>query len=309
MVGTCVKNFFKSLLFYFIPLGVMAFFVVLYLASAIPSSINLVKDTFQQIATKVAAQTYDWNQVSSILLSKGMEIYSDPTMLASLLGDSSQLVNLLKDTAMEAFGIESLTEEVVALLQNLVYELAFKLIGLVIIVILGVFFGFVFLEVVLRRFLTNVNMFKAILISLLNGIIGIGIFILLGYLNIQNLQVAMWIILVVAILAALLLSLVEAYLFYGIKKVRFLQVLNFKTIFTLLLGNVICIALCVGICLACSLIPSVFTRFFVMIPFMMLTLCVIELNAGAYVSKLVGENKIDKRVQKEVNKQLETEQQ
>ena len=147
-------------------------------------------------------------------------------------------------------------------------------------------------------------MIKAILISLLHGVLAVLIFILLSYLNINDMQVAGWVIFVISLLGVLIVSLLEAYLFYGIRKVKFFKVINFKTIFTLLIGNLIDIVLCIGIILLCTLIPNSFSRVFVIIPFIELTVCVLALNADAYVAKLAGINKIDEKIDKEVNKQL-----
>ena len=303
MIKTSIKNFFKSLGFYFIPLGVMAFFIVLYLAFMIPGIVTDVRDTFQAIATKLGAVEFNWEKIQGVIMSKVFEYGADPTALMSLTGNPELIINLLKDTVMEAFGVEEVTNEIIALIQQCVTSISMRLIGLLAIMIVSFIAGFVVLEVLLRRYLTDINMIKSILVSILNGILIAGVLVLLSYLYSNN-EVAMWIVIVVAAIILIFGTLLEAYLFYGIRKVKFTQVINIKNVFTLILGSAISGGLFVGLICLCLLIPSRFVGIFIMIPFVELGICVLELNACAYVSSMAKENKIDKRVQKEVNAQI-----
>lgn len=304
MVKTSIKNFFKSLGFYFIPLGVMAFFIIIYLAFMVPSIVGDVRTTFQAIAEKLGTVEFNWEQVQGVVMSKIFEYAADPGALMGLASNPDLIINLLKDTVMEAFGVQEVTNEIIALIQNCVASISMRLVMLLIVMILSFIAGFVVLEVLLRRYLTEINMIKSILVSILNAILVAGVLVLLTYLYSNN-EVAMWIVIVVAAIFAIFGTLLEAYLFYGVRKVKFTKVINIKNIFTLILGTAISGGLFVGLICLCLLIPSRFVGIFIMIPFVELGLCVLELNACAYVSSMAKENKIDKRVQKEVNAQLD----
>ena len=104
MVKISIKNFFKSLGFYFIPLGVMAFFIIIYLAFMIPGIVTDVKDTFQAIATKLGTVEFNWEKIQGVIMSKVFEYSADPSALISLAGNPELIINLLKDTVVEAFG-------------------------------------------------------------------------------------------------------------------------------------------------------------------------------------------------------------
>ena len=303
MVKTSIKNFFKSLGFYFIPLGVMAFFIIIYLAFMIPAIVGDVRTTFEAIAEKLGTVQFNWEQVQGVVMSKVFEYAADPGALLGLASNPELIINLLKDTVMEAFGVQEVTNEIIALIQDCVAGISMRLVMLLIVMILSFIAGFVVLEVLLRRYLTEINMIKSILVSILNAILIAGVLVLLLYLAFNN-EVAMWIVIVVAALFAIFGTLLEAYLFYGVRKVKFTQVINIKNVFTLILGSAISGGLFVGLICLCLLIPNGFARVFVMIPFIELCLCVLELNACAYVSTLAKEGKIDKRIQKEIAVQM-----
>ena len=305
MVKTSIKNFFKSLGFYFIPLGVMAFFIIIYLAFMVPAIVGDVRTTFQAIAEKIGTVEFNWEQVQGVVMSKIFKYAADPGALMGLASNPEAIINLLKDTVIEAFGVKEVTNEIVALIQECVTGISMRLVMLLIVMILSFIAGFVVLEVLLRRYLTDINMIKSILVSILNAILVAGVLVLLTYLYMNN-EVAMWIVIVVAVVIAIFGTLFEAYLFYGVRKVKFTKVINIKNVFTLILGTAISGALFVGLICLCLLIPSRFIGVFVMIPFVELGLCVLELNCCAYVSAMAKEGKIDKRIEKEVNAQLDT---
>lgn len=73
MIKASIKNFFKSLGFYFIPLGVMAFCLMICLSIAIPHMIGVVKGAYQSISTSIGQTTFDWTAIQSALIAKFME--------------------------------------------------------------------------------------------------------------------------------------------------------------------------------------------------------------------------------------------
>lgn len=305
MIPTCIKNFFKSLGFYFVPLGILSFFTILTLAYIIPSSINVVKDTFQQIAVKVSSTSFDWDRIQGVLMNKVMELsQQDPTALIALLTTPDSLVALLREVAQEAFGLESLTNEIVQLLQDCVTQLMGYIILLIAMMVVGFFLGLVVLNLLVRSFLTHTNVFKALLMSIIEGIVGV--LVLLVVNKIQNVQGWVLILISVAILlGSLAFSLLESYVFYGIKKVPFKKVFNIKNIITLLVGDIIIIALGIASVALCFLAKDLFIAIFIAIPFILLTTAVLRINAASYTSILAKEGKILKRAERKALKEAE----
>ena len=307
MILISIKNFFKSIGFYFVPLGVIAFFAILSLANIIPSSIDIIKSTFQQISAKIAGSEFNWDHISGVLSNKIMTLsQEDPTQLINMFTNSDLLINLLKETTEEAFGISSLSSDIIELLQGCVNQLMTYVIILFVMIVLGFFVGFVLLNVLVRQFLSNTNFFKALLMALVDGIVGV-IFLLIA-LKINTDNAGLLILFVFGILIVnLVLSLLESYLFFGIKKVKFKKVFNIKNILTLLLGDAIDLVLCLGVVGLCFLSKSLFVAIFIAVPFVLLTIAVLGVNAATYTSTLAKEGKILKRAEIKALKEAQKE--
>ncbi|MBE6141878.1 MAG: hypothetical protein E7175_03470 [Erysipelotrichaceae bacterium] len=301
MIKASIKNFFKSLGFYFIPLGVMAFCLMICLSITIPHMIGVVKGAYQSISTSIGQTSFDWNAIQSALIAKFMEYASDIGKAMALISSPEGIVNLLKEIAMETFGLESLTNEIVATLENAVIEVMSDLVAIFASLVIGLFLGFIFLKIIIRRYLANTNMFKAFLISIVDALVFTGVMILLSYLKVNN-EVWMWVTIALVVLGVLLISQFEAYLFYGVGKVKFLKVVNIKNTITLLIGDLIDIIFGIGVSVAIYLTMNPITAILVIIPFAMLIVCILGINAETYTSQLVFENKIDKRIDKEIEK-------
>ena len=305
MIPTCIKNYFKSLGFYFVPLGILAFFTVLTLASIIPASIAVVKGTFEQIANTVSGVTFDWNEISGVIMNKIMELSKeDPSALIAMLTNQDQLVALLKEVTIDAFGLQSVTDEIVALLQDCVSQLMGYVILLFAMMIVGFFFGFVVLNLLIRTFLSHTNIVKAFVMSLIDGVVAV---LCLLFVN-KVLNAQTWVVILVIfalLIASLILSLLESYLFFGIKKVPFKKVFNIKNIITLLVGDIFILGLGIGSVALCFLAKDLFIALFIAVPFVLLTVSVLQVNAATYTSTLAKEGRILKRAERKALKEAE----
>ena len=301
MIKASIKNFFKSLGFYFIPLGVMAFCLMICLSIAIPHMIGVVKGAYQSISTSIGQTTFDWTAIQSALIAKFMEYSTDMSKAMALISSPEGIVSLLKEIAMETFGLESLTNEIVATLQNAVSQVMSDLVAILASLIIGLFLGFIFLKIIIRRYLANTNMLKAFFISIVDALIFTGVIILLSYLKVSS-EAWMWVVIVLVVIGVLLISQFEAYLFYGVGRVKFLKVVNIKNTITLLIGDLIDIIFGIIVAVVIYLTMNPLTATLVIIPFVMLIVCILGINAETYTSQLVFENKIDKRVDKEIEK-------
>ena len=305
MIPTCIKNYFKSLGFYFVPLGVLAFFTVLTLASILPNAIALVKATFQQIASTVSGVTFNWEEISGVIMNKVMELSKeDPAALMGILTNQDQLMALLKEVTIDAFGLQSVTDEIVALLQGCVNELMGYVVLLIAMIVVGFFFGFVVLNLLVRTFLSHTNILKAFAMSLIDGVIAVLCLLLVS--KVINAQTWVVILVIFALLiGSLILSLLESYLFFGIKKVPFKKVFNIKNIITLLVGDIIILGLGIGSVALCFLAKDLFIALFIAVPFALLTVSVLQVNAATYTSTLAKEGRILKRAERKALEEAE----
>lgn len=305
MIPICIKNFFKSLGFYFVPLGILSFFIVLTLAYSIPASINIVKSTFEEIANKVSAASFNWDHIQGVLMNKIFELSSkDPEALIALFTNQDSLVALLQEVAEEAFGISSISGEILDLLKACVTQLMEYVVLLIAMMLVGFFVGVVVLNLLIRSFLTHTNVFKALLMSVVEGIISVLLALLIN--NVNSVQDWVIILIFVAVLfGSLIFSLLESYLFYGIKKVPFKKVFNIKNIITLLVGDIIILILGISAVGLCFLANSLFVSLFIALPFVLLTTSVLGINASSYTSTLAKEGRILKRAERKALKEQE----
>ena len=151
MIGTSVKNFFKSIGFYFIPLGVMSFFTIIYIAWMVPTMIGVVQNSFQAIADKIGSTSFNWDEVLPSLMAKAME-YADPAAALGLITNPNSIIDLLKETAMETFGLETITNEIMEIITGAVSQLTVMLVGVLAVIIISFVIGFVALEVLMRKY-------------------------------------------------------------------------------------------------------------------------------------------------------------
>ena len=300
MIKNCLKNFFKSIWLYFIPLGVIALFVAIGLSVFIPNCVNLVSGTFKQISEKLQQTSFDWNAVQQLIIGKFFEYSGDPGKLSELVSSPEALTALLKEVVNEAFGVSTLSDDIINLVRDCANQIILQVVGLVIIFVVSVIVGFLFLKIALRKYLTDRNSFKVILVSILDGIVFGAMVYLFIYLMNHVSEGAAWAVgISVGLVLLFIIPLIEAYLFYGIRKVKFTQVLNFKTFFGLIVGDIIILALGGGLCFLLYLIPNRVLAIIVIVPLAELLVCVLGLNCETYVIKVAEDNKIDKRIEKE----------
>ncbi len=288
-----LKNFLKGLGYYFTPLGVCVLTLVTSFALTVPGMIDTARNTFDAIAAKLGSASYDWGAAQSFLFG---QLFAQDWSQASSFLSFDWLLGILKQTVVAIFGTQAIVPEVLELLQTGLWGIAFLLVINVVAGVLSVFVGFIWLKVAMRKRVTDANMVRVILVSILDGLIFVGFLILVFFIYDKTKTAAI----VTAIIAGLLLvfgSVFEAYLFYGVKKVKLRQVFSPKALVQLFLADIIIAGLAVGLSLLLYSQTNIVVAFSVAIPFVEVCLCVISINAEGMVADFVKKGKLEKKAE------------
>lgn len=297
MIGKCLKDYFKCLKFYFVPLGILSIFTVIGLYFGITGMVNAVKSTFTQIAAIANSAKLDWNAIWNCLLSEVSKIdfNSGLNSVVAQVTSQSWLTNLLLSVAKTVFGDESIVENVTAIVQTAVGTIMSMFIVILVMIVIGFIVGIFVVKLLVRKQLTDVKMWKVIVFSLADAVFWGLICLLFNFLS----GLAQWVAIVLAIvgfLSLMFLCLLEGYLFYGIKKIKLKKVLAVKNVFKLYLIQLIIVAFAATCTIILVLLFKVFVGIYLAIPIIEISLAAIGSCAEGYVASLVkkenGEEKL-----------------
>ena len=296
MIWQNLKNYFKCLKFYFVPLGIMSIFTVIGLYFGITGMINTVTNAFKQIGEIAKTAKIDWNAIWNTLLAQiqTIDFNQDINGVIGTVTSPNWITNALVNVAKSVFGESSVVEDV----QNIIIYATGQVIGqfifIFVMLILGFILGIFVVKLLVRKQLTSVKMWKVVLLSFVDALFWGLLAILFNYLA----SLASWVGIVLAIiffLSFMFICLLEGYLFYGVKKISLKKVLAVKNVFKLYLIELIILAICAATTIISILIFNVVVGLYLAIPVIEISLSAISMCAEGYVVSLIGsENKKEK---------------
>ena len=287
-----LKNYLNCLKYYFIPLGIFSVFVVLGLSLStlwITSAINLLVNQIK--ASISSAAEADWVEVLTKFLLCVEELdWNRPQQALSIMFTNNWFYNTFKVVLQEVFGDPNIIDTYKVLIDNTISSITKSVIFSLVLMILGLVIGYFALKFAVRKNVTKQTIRKMILFSLLDALI----FGLLAILCNLFANINKWLafgFLIVLILLSGFFVLVEAYLIYGVKKIKFKEVANAKNVLLLYAVNIIVFLITIAITALLLLIFNkiIFFGIYVTIPFIEIGICVGGSNAEGYVASLVNE--------------------
>lgn len=284
MIKKGILNYLKCLKYYFVPLGIFSIFFVIGLFIGITGITNAVKDFMNNVAEITKATTINWNAMWNSLLGEAMKIdYSSGISdIIAQVTNVDWLKNTLWVVCKATFGdtlpfdkVMALAETTMSVIINYVMVFfAFLIIGLVV--------GIAVTRILIRKSMTKVKIGKLILYTLLDVLFWSTLSVAFYFLG----TISTWVSITVNIIFILLfgfLSLVEGYLFYGIKKVKFKEVANIKNILKLYLIELIILLIAAGTTALLILIFKLIVGLYIALPFIEIALLCIGLTAESFV--------------------------
>ena len=286
IIKSCLINFYKNLKYYFVPLGISAFFLVIALYVAIPIVVNSIEETFTGIATVLGKMEFRWQDALQEIINKAMKIdYSSQSSVVDTVTNRDWILNTLKDVATALFGDEASSEAVMNMIKGCVATISAAITILVAMAVIGFVVAFFVIILAARRSLAKVSWWKAILFALIDTVLFAGFIVLYFLLG----NMALWAKMLISFAYAIVLiviSLIEAYVFYGVKVLKIKETVQLKNMGLLLLGNLITLVLGIAVTLIPVIALPGYGGYILAIPFLEIVFLVIHMNEERYVRDL-----------------------
>ena len=292
IVWNCLKNLFVNIKYYFVPLGVAMFFIIIGFSVGIPIVINSIKTTFNGIAAEVGHASFDWLSALNKIFEKIVSIDQSNGLdsVFSTISDKDWVVSTLTEVAGALFGDSVSGQEIVNLIKGCAETITGTIAYIVIMAIIGFVTSFFVIMVAVRKSMTNSGWLKAILFS----IVDTALFILFVwiYVKIKPVNAGVKTIINIAYgIGIIIFSFLESYVFYGIKKLKFKEAFNLKNILFWSLGNLITLIAGIGLTILPVVIIPWYGGIILAIPFVEIVFLVIHMNAESYIGQLADQRK------------------
>ena len=287
MILAGLKKYLKCHKFYFVPLGILSIFVVIGLTMSISGITGELKSFFTQVGELAKSAKIDWNLVWQTLISETSKLdYSQSfNQLVQTVTSSAWLNDLLKAVVQAIFGGD-IAEQATNLIRITIQNLISWVVVFFVLAVIGLVIGFFAVKILVRKELTEVKTGKLILYALLDSLFWGLFLILITFISGLN-KIVSIIFMVIFGISLMFICLLEGYLFYGVKKVKFKEALNIKNVLKLYLVALIIIAICASIVAIFFLIFHPVIALYVSFPFVEIAIAAISLNAESYVVELV----------------------
>lgn len=289
MIKSAIKNYFVNLRYYFTPVGTLAIGMIIGLSILIPTSLSALSQALNNIKEIINDAQVDFNTVKDYLTDSITSLnWSDPiSSLRTLLS-----AEWLKTTLTECFSAFSaelqpygdvITEEVNGALSviktGMVLFIVFTVVGLV--------SGYYLTRFLVRRNVAKRGFRKFMIATLADALITTGLqFLCVCLYTIWKPSVFITTLLSLALFA--FVSLLEAYLVHGRKKVKIKRILNVKNCFFLILSDFLIFYFSIVLLFAAIAITNVIAGIFIGFSFVEIAFIVISLNAESYVLKNIS---------------------
>lgn len=287
IIKNCLKNLLINIKYYFVPLGISAFFIIIGLSVGLPIVISSIKSTFNGIATQIGNASFDWMSALKKIMEKVVSIDQSNGVNSVLetISDPVWVFDTLKEVAQALFGDSVSAQEIVNLLTNCANTITNTFKYIVTMAIVGFVVAFFIIMVAVRKSMTKTGWIKAIIFSAVDTVMFF-VFALI-YLKINPSSGWIKTIINIAYVAFIVVfSFVESYIFHGIKRLRIKEVLNLKNIVFWLIGNALTLAIGVGLAVVAVVLVPWYGGIILAIPFVEIVFLVIHMNAESYVKEL-----------------------
>lgn len=300
MIKQGVVNFFKNLKYFFTPLGTIflgVLFGVCFLFSGFKTQVAVAAKDIQTITEEANISVDDlkncvvdsfsqlnWNRPLDALKKATSKEWLDGTLKVNL-------ENTIENYKLYAEDIERAVKKAISGYAK--YVVAFALCAL-----LGLIGGFFLTGFLIRRNIARRNFWKMLLVTLVDSILTAGATALTLWLTMLW-KPSVLVASVIGIIIYGFISLFEAYLVHGNKKLPFGQIVNIKNIFKLFVANMVIYLISMAIAGLAVALTNEFVGAFIGLPLLIVGIIVISLNAEVYVKGEVASAKAKQAEQKQ----------
>ena len=287
MIKQGILNFLKNLKFCFTSLGTLflgLLFGVCFLYSGMKTQIAQASNDIQTIT---AEYNFDVEDIKNCVVETFSTLsWDDPVQTIKTVTSKEWLdgtLNVNLENAIEnyklcAFDIEKAVKKAVS--GYVKYIVAFA-----ICIVFGLVGGFLLTRYFIRKSLTKTNMLKFILFTILDGVLFVGVTALCLWLTFKWRPSAI-VGSAIGIILYGMITLLEAYVIHGIKRVPFKKAVNIKNALLLFATNLIIYVFAFAISGIAVAVTNAFIGIFIALPLLIIAINVISLNAESYILSL-----------------------
>ena len=288
MIKQSIVNFFKNLKYFFTPLGTLflgLIFGVFFLYSGFKVQVKQATTEIQMITQETNISI---NDLKDCVVESFVDVpWEDPIEAIKLITSSEWLNGTLKENISNTIDNYQLyASDIENAVVNAVSGYIKYIVIFVICAIFGFISGFFLTKFLIRRNIAKRNFWKFVLVTMLDSILTIGVATLSMWLTLLWKPSIIFTSLVGIIIYGFI-SLFEAYIIHGYKKIPLKQVVNIKNSFLLFISNILIYIISFTISSFVIAITNAFVGVFIALPLVIVGIIVISLNAEAYIKKEV----------------------
>ena len=288
MIKQSIVNFFKNLKYFFTPLGTLflgLIFGVFFLYSGFKVQVKQATTEIQMITQETNISI---NDLKDCVVESFADVpWEDPIEAIKLITSSEWLNGTLKENISNTIDNYQLyASDIENAVVNAVSGYIKYIVIFVICAIFGFISGFFLTKFLIRRNITKRNFWKFVLVTMLDSVLTIGVATLSMWLTLLWKPSIIFTSLVGIIIYGFI-SLFEAYIIHGYKKIPLKQVVNIKNSFLLFISNILIYIISFTISSFVIAITNAFVGIFIALPLVIVGIIVISLNAEAYIKKQV----------------------
>ena len=288
MIKQSVINFFRNLKYFFTPLGTL-FLGLIFGVSFLYSGFKVqVKQATTEIQMITQETNISINDLKDCVIESFADVpWEDPIEAIKLITSSEWLNGTLKENISNTIDNYQLyASDIENAVVNAVSGYIKYIVIFVVCAIFGFISGFFLTKFLIRRNIAKRNFLKFILVTMLDSILTIGVATLSMWLTLLWKPSIIFTSLVGIIIYGFI-SLFEAYIIHGYKKIPLKQVVNIKNSFLLFISNILIYIISFTISSFVIAITNAFVGVFIALPLVIVGIIVISLNAEAYIKKEV----------------------
>lgn len=288
MVVYGLKNFFKSLKYFFTPLGTMFLGMMIGFSILLPGIVSSVSSLIDGINILYSNVNLDFDLLLSNVLDEvsALDWSNVSASLHTLLSAA-----WLKDMVMQALStiigtdLATLQAETTVIMNAFTGQVTMSIVAFIVFWILGFLAGFYLIKFLIRRNIARRSIWKRMLAYFINSLLTTATVVLCMFIF-SVWEYSIFISPVLTLLLYGCFSLFQAYLLFGHGKIKLKNTVNVKNISLYMLTNVLIFLIAVAFSVLAYLINAVM-GIFVGLALLVIAFIVIDLNAESYVQSEV----------------------
>ena len=285
-----ILNYLRSLKYFFTPIGTLAIGIVFGFSGLISGTVEAISELAHRMTEISQVASVDLMPIQSRLTQAiGTLNWNQPTKALQTAFTTEWLPEAWKESVASCEGLnDSVREEIGEAVDRCASQLTGYMYLFVLLAWLGLVAGYLITKWQIRRNLAKRVFWKALMVSALNALLGATVVAFCARMLVISGASALLSFLISLILWGFI-SLFEAYLVHGWKKVGFRQTVNFKTVGLLLLTNLLIFLFAVGTAALVFWLVNRMVGIFVGIATVEIAYIVSSLNAEAFMKELAEE--------------------